>query len=176
MTRRGMRAAFWRSEEGSSTIEFMLFMPFMFMIFFSTFELGMLMSRQVMLDRALDLTVRAVRLGLIEPVDHDTVKTAVCNNFVMNIDCNELKLEMRRIDPRNLTAIPNDADCVDREDDSIPLRQFVAGSSNQLVYLRACALFDPFIPLAGIGAEIPRQSGDAYGLVSAAAYVVEPEE
>jgi len=115
---------FRREEEGTVTVEFALVLPFMFALFLMTFELGMLLARQVMLDRGLDITVRAVRLGALNPADfdsvddmHDLLKNVICDASVMIPDCrNNLRLEMQAVNPRNFTNIPLDADCIDRAD------------------------------------------------------------
>ncbi len=176
MTR--LRASFGRfrgAQSGSATIEFVLVFPFFFMLFLSTFELGMLTARQVMLDRGVDVTVRDIRLGNIAPVTHDAVKQAICDNALILPDCvAQMRLEMRPLDPRAGAQIPARADCVDRTDDAIPVRGFTAGTANQLMVLRACSLFDPYFPSSGLGAALVRTSGDAYALISAASFVVEP--
>jgi len=51
-----------RKEDGNATIEFAILFPAFIMIFLSAFESGLLMTRQVLLDRAVDLTVRDIRL------------------------------------------------------------------------------------------------------------------
>ena len=86
----------------------------------------------------------------------------------------EIRLEMQPIDPRSWSIIPAAVDCVDRDDRSRPARTFVAGLSNQLMILRACALFDPYFPTTGLGAALPRMSGGAYGLISVSSFVIEP--
>ena len=40
--------------------------------------------------------------------------------------------------------------------------------------LRACSLFDPYFPTSGLGARLPRESGNAYALVSSTTFVIEP--
>lgn len=170
---------FSRDQSGNGTIEFVLILPAFIAIFLSTFELGMLMSRQVMLDRGLDMAVRQVRLGLvIEDEDtslHDAIKAQICANASLIPNClNEIRLEMQPINPRAWSIIPDAVDCVDRDDPGQPARNFVAGVSNQLMILRACALFDPYFPTTGLGAALPRMSGGAYGLISVSSFVIEP--
>lgn len=166
---------FRRCEDGNGTIEFVIFTPFFFMIFMSTFELGMLFTRQVMLDRGVDMTVRQVRLGAVDPVTHAVLRQMICDRAVMIPDCmNQLKLEMRPLNPRNWGNVPNEADCVDRADPAIPVREFTPGVSNELMVIRACALFDPYFPTTGLGSQLPRQSGNAYALVAMSSFVVEP--
>jgi hypothetical protein len=165
-----------RSEEGSATAEFVIVLPTLMLLFLSTFELGLLMTRQVMLDRAVDLAIRDVRLGAFEEVTHDALKDLVCERAMAIPNCErDLRLEMRPLDPRNWQGIPAAVDCVDRADDSAPVRTFTPGQSNQLLVLRACALFDPWFPSTGLGFDIPKVSGGAYALVTASAFVIEPD-
>lgn len=172
MTRAARRLL--RSEDGSATIEFVLLFPAFIALFLATFELGMTMMRQVMLDRALDLAVRDVRVGTLDPVTHDDLKRAICARAQMIPDCaNQVRLEMLRVDPRNWRGVADEADCVDRADRSRPARTFVPGVSNQLVVVRACALFDPYFPTTGLGAELAEGRG-FYALLSSSAFVVEP--
>ena len=173
LTRRLKR--FSQSEDGNGTVEFALFVPFFLMLFLSSFEMGMLMARNVMLDRGVDIAVRGLRLGNIAPLNEETLRQAVCDNAVIIPNCmNQLRLEMRQLDPRDWSMIPLEADCVDRGDPGSPIREFGAGVANQLVILRACSLFDPMTPTAGLGARLSDNGEDAYALVSTSAYVVEP--
>ncbi len=167
--------SFRRSEDGSSTIEFVMFLPFFLALFLATFELGMLLTRQVMLDRGVDMTVRQVRLGTIAPLTHDTLKEAICGNAEIIPACmRQIKLEMRRVDPRGWTDIPRVADCVDRFNPAEPVTSFDIGTSNELMVLRVCALFDPYFPTSGLASQVARQNGGAYALVSTTAFVIEP--
>ena len=166
---------FRRAEEGNATIEFVLFVPFFLMLFLSSFEMGMLMARSVMLDRGMDIAIRDVRLGRMDPVNQQNMVDTVCAAAVIIPDCqNMLRLEMRPLDPRDWSNIPTNADCIDVVNNSIPVREFVAGQPNQLMIVRACALAEPIAPNAALGAGLHRISGDAYAIVSTAAYVVEP--
>lgn len=164
------------NEDGSSTIEFALFVPFFLMLFLSCFELGMLMARNVMLDRGVDIAVRDLRLGTISPLNETTLKEAICDRAVIIPDCeNQIRLEMRQLDPRNWSNIPAEADCLDRGDPGLPAREFApTTNSNQLVILRACSLLDPFAPFAALGAVLTENGANPYELVATTAYVVEP--
>lgn len=166
---------FRRDESGTSTVEFVLFVPFFLILFLSSFETGMLMARNAMLDRGLDIAIRDVRLGTLAVVTHDNVVETVCESAVIIPDCQDkLRLEMRPLDPRDWDNIGTTVDCVDVEDDSQPVREFVAGQPNRLMIIRACALAEPIAPNAGIGAGLQRVSGDNYAITATAAYVVEP--
>ena len=166
---------FRKDEDGNGTIEFALFVPFFILLFLSSFEMGMLMARNVMLDRGVDIAVRALRLGTVTPLNESTLKEAVCDAAVIIPDCeNQIRLEMRQLDPRDWSMIPLAADCVDRGDPGAPIREFGGGASNELVIVRACSLFDPYTPLVGLGALLSDNGTEAYALVSTSAYVVEP--
>ncbi len=163
------------SETGSATVEFVIIFPVFMTLFISSFESGMLMTRHVILERALDLAVRDVRLSTGEEYSHAELKQMICARADLIPDCtNQLKLEMVARDPANWTNLPQDADCVDRADPGQPSRNFQNGVSHQLMILRACILLDPFFPSSGLGLYLPRESGDAYALVSTSVFVMEP--
>ncbi len=162
-------------EAGNTTIEFVILFPLFMILFLSAIESGIYMTRYVMLERGLDDTVRAIRLGTTNRVDVDDVKQMICDGTVIIPDCeNSVKVEMIRIDPENHVRLPARADCVDRDDPAAPARNFATGESNDLMVLRVCALFDPLFPTTGLGFQMPRESGDSYALVSMSAFVMEP--
>ena len=164
-----------RAHDGAATVEFVMIFPLLMLAVMSTFELGMVTLRQVMLDRGLEITVRDIRLGTLAPVTHQTVSASICEHALLLPDCAlNLRLEMTPLDPLSWLMPPAAADCVDRADTSIPVRRLIAGVENQLMLLRACSLFDPYFPTSGLGATLPRQSGGAYALASASAFVIEP--
>jgi len=86
----------------------------------------------------------------------------------------ELKLQMVRKDIRDFSAMSAQPDCIDREERGAPRKDFAAGGNNDLMILRVCALFDPVLPTATIGAALPKQSQGAYALVSTSSFVLEP--
>ncbi|WP_373354408.1 TadE/TadG family type IV pilus assembly protein [Pseudoroseicyclus sp. CXY001] len=176
--RRLLRRILW-AEDGSSTVEFVLMAPVFILIFVSAFEVGALMLRNVMLDRALDIAVRDVRLGLVGGADdeeyYDNLKERICDRALVVPNCmSELKLEMRRVHPVAMRLMPVDADCVDRAERGKPAREFTHGGDHELMILRACTLFDPFFPTGGLGSPIPRRSDGTYALVSVSSFVIEP--
>ncbi len=164
-----------RDEEGNSTIEFVILFPLLMLMFFSAAESGVMMIRYVMLERGLDLSVRAIRLGTSNVVEADDVKTMVCNGAGIIPDClNAVRVEMVQVQLTNWTDLPRTADCVDRNDPARPLRSFSTGGTNDLMVLRVCALFDPMFPLAGLGFQVAKEDGYRYALVSTSAFVMEP--
>ena len=53
---------FARREDANATVEFVIVFPIVIMLFIAAFETSMLLTRQVMLERALDQSVRHLRL------------------------------------------------------------------------------------------------------------------
>ena len=166
---------FRRDERGSATVEFVILLPVFILILLSTFELGMLMTRHVMLDRGLDLAVRQVRLGPLAGADHAELVAAICERIPVMRNCQQdLRLEMRRVNPRDPNLSSDPASCANRIEPGDPPDSFENGGRNELVLLRACALFDPMFPTTGLGASLPKRPGGAYALIATASYVVEP--
>lgn len=167
--------AFRRSEDGSSTIEIMTVLPAAMFFFAASYETGMIGLRNMMLERAVDVTVRDVRIGKIPEPDHAILKERICEQAMIIPNCmEEVKLEMMRKDIRNYVSISDQPDCIDRAEPGAPRIDFSEGGNNDLMILRVCALFDPVLPTAAIGAAVPKQSEGAYALVSTSSFVLEP--
>lgn len=181
-------AQFRDDEGGNATIEFALFVPFFFVFFVSAFEMGMLMIRQTMLDRGVDLTVRMVRLNQVvdgatgeQAVTQENLRRAICffsGGLVPRCDEN-LRIEMIRADPHNWAATVGRAtaggNCVNVEEPAVNDAVFDAVSQNELIIIRVCALIQPFFLDAGLGSQMVRRSGDNYAVFSMGAFVVEPD-
>lgn len=139
--------AFRDCEDGStSTIEFLFWFPFFIYIAWSAMDLGMMSFNHANLERALDETIREVRLNRLPEGEtewtHDTLKDMICENthFVKNCST-ELALEMTRIDPRAGVDLHASPICMDTViDDVRPLdpARFEPGTSNELMIVRAC--------------------------------------
>ncbi len=171
----GFLRRFLRAEDGSSTIEFVILFPLVFGLVLSSIELGVLLTRQAMLDRGIDLTVRDLRLGGANRITHDQLKASICSHAIGLIpDCvNQLRLEMVPMDPRAWTPLRADVACVNRGAPATPVDRFSNGAPNRLMMLRACAVIDPYFSANVLG--FPNVAGgSARGLVSTAAFVVEP--
>jgi len=172
---------FRRKEDGGPTVEFVLvFMPFM-VITISGFELGLLMTRHVMLERGVDIAVRDVRLSTGTPIDEIEFKRRVCNGAGLIQDCmTKVRLEMVNLDMRAQNGvgngtIPREASCTDVTQPFLPARNFVNGTPNEMMVVRACGLFTPMLPEFGLGYFLSRMRSDGfYPLVSTTAFVMEP--
>ncbi|MGR3615707.1 MAG: TadE/TadG family type IV pilus assembly protein [Paracoccaceae bacterium] len=168
-------ARFFRREDGHATIEFAITFPAMLFMVLSGVELGMVTLRHSGLERALDQTVRDIRLGTGSVPQHDEIKTSICARagFVANCD-QALRLEMIQLDPRNWTGLDSSPDCVDQSEEVSPVRTFVNGQSNELMVLRACVKLDPVFPTTGLGKNVSTDGAGQYSLVAMAAFVQEP--
>lgn len=170
-------ARFLPDEDASASVEFVVLFPPIFGLFLATFELGMVLTREAMLDRGLDLTVRDVRLGRVPEVTHDVLKEMICNRAMMIPDCrNQLRLEMVPRDPRAWASLPRELDCVDRANPAEEVREFTPGVSNELMILRVCALIDPYFTPNIMGwPSISRPDGEAFIIHATTAFVIEPQ-
>lgn len=174
---------FRRKEDGVATLEFVLMVPAFLMIFMASFESGLLMTRYIMLERSLDMIVRDLRLGNFAFSDtataqqkHDAVQKAICSKTVMFPDCEEIMmLEMRSVSQVTWEPLNTAADCVNRAEDFTAVDQFTTGVDNEMMLVRACAIFDPIFPLTGVGLRLRSETnGTGYRLVASSAFVNEP--
>jgi Flp pilus assembly pilin Flp len=178
LSRRPLRSflrRFIRSEKGSATVEFAITFPAILFLMLSGIELGMVSFQHSMLERAMDMTVRDIRLGTGTAPQHDEIKGLICDRAAFITDCDtNLRLEMIQIDPRNWSQISTEADCTDKSEEVLPVRNFVNGMENELMILRACAKISPIFPTSGLGKSIAKDSAGQYALVSSTAFVQEP--
>jgi hypothetical protein len=172
---RGAIRRFRNAEDGGMTIEFILLMPVAMLFFTSSLEAGLLSTRQVMLERGVDITVRKVRIGQIPIPTHDGLKAEICNAAAIIPNClNSIRLEMVVKQPRAFTPLSSTASCVDREEEGVPVLNFTGGDNNELMILRVCSLFEPMLPYTTFGTAIPKRSGAEYALVATSSFVMEP--
>lgn len=166
---------FRRDENGSATIDLAIMFPLFIMAMMASVELGFISIKHMMLERALDLTVREIRLGTGSAPQHDKIKQDICNRAPMLEDCEtNLRLEMVRLNLRTWTAPPGDIDCVEKSEVVNPVRSFSHGNVNELMLLRACALFEPLIPSSGLGKALDKEAGFA-AMIAQSAFVQEPK-
>jgi Flp pilus assembly protein TadG len=85
---------FWLRQAGTATLEFVIIFPIIMTLFLSSVEVGVLMVRHVMLERALDITVRDIRLGIVTGITHSEMRTQICSNTFLSPNCEtDLMLE-----------------------------------------------------------------------------------
>ncbi|MEM6728270.1 MAG: TadE family protein [Pseudomonadota bacterium] len=154
--------------------DFVIVLPIYLAFFLASFETGMLMTRQVLLDRGVDQVVRLIRLSTLNPPDYEELRRVVCANSPLVPDCeNAVKIEMWRQDPRGTMNFKPVPDCVDREEEVQPASIYELGAQNQIMFVRACVKYEPFFPTATMGGALRDASGE-YALISTNIYVTEP--
>ena len=166
---------FGRRSEGSATVEFVIMFPLVISMLIMGAEAGWTAVQRIALERAMDLTVREVRLGTATaPRSHDEFRERLCERSILLADCNErLLLEMRRID-RNSWSFPTEqVDCIDLAQDFTPVTGFTLGSENSVMFLRACYLVRPIFPTTGMGLQLPLDASGMYALRTSTGFVNE---
>lgn len=163
-----------RREDGAVTVEFVIIFPaFMFFIL-SAMEYSVVTLQQAMLERAVDQTVRDIRLGTGTNPTHDQIKDTICDRVVVIKRCTtNLQLEMLQQSAFVGLDLPPVPDCTDNSEEVNPVRAFENGLSNELMILRACAKVDPIFPTSAMGRILSDESGQIE-LTATTAFVQEP--
>ncbi|MHC0054906.1 TadE/TadG family type IV pilus assembly protein [Actibacterium sp. D379-3] len=165
-----------RREDGTATVEFVIMVPIFMLLFVSNFEVSMIMIRQMMLDRGLDLAMRELRLGTWPNPTTAILKQEICSHTAGLIsDCeNQMMLELIPVPAASWTLPGPNATCKDRSADLEPATTFDAGAQNQLMVVRACVLIDPFFPGTELALMLERNPGDGMPLAATSGFVNEP--
>lgn len=167
-------ARFCRKEDGALAIEMVILLPAFGFILAGTVEMGLMNMRHAMLERGLDMTVREVRLSTGFTPDYASIKTSICDYSMFN-DCEDnLRLEMKVVDPRNYVGIEGTVDCHNAIETARPRRAFESGEANEMMLLRACLTFKPLFPTTALGAMLPKDGNGYVPLVATSAFVQEP--
>lgn len=170
----------WRRagrEDGNATIEFVILFPLFLTLLASSAEIGMITYRHTMLERAVDLTVRDIRLGTGTAPQYTQIRNTICDRAPVIPNCqSNMKLEMIRMDLRNYVAPPAEFDCIDKAEEVQPVRTFQNGMENEMILLRVCAMFEPLFPFTGLGRDLKESTDTGFvAMVSSTAFVQEPK-
>jgi Flp pilus assembly protein TadG len=168
---------FGKNQRGVSAVEFALIAPMLFAVIFGSIEVGWTMVQTIMLDRALDTTVRALRIGQLVNPTQASVRAAICAEARILADCtNALALEFIPIPPGATAAsYPSDAArCVNRGAAIQPVLRFDPGGRTQMVFVRACFVVDPLTPGLGLGLALPQDETGGYRIIAKSGFVNEP--
>jgi len=169
------RARFWRREEGTATIEFAILVPVFLAVLVSGVEVAVLTARQTMMERGMEQTMRALRLGRLQPVNLDTLRESVCRHTVIIHNCQaNLLIELRRLDPQSIALPSGNAPCINRDEETQPAVTLTPGVEHDLVLVRMCLIVDPVLPTSGMGLGLPRDASGGFRMVTSSVYVNEP--
>ncbi|WP_179379219.1 TadE/TadG family type IV pilus assembly protein [Jannaschia marina] len=167
-------------EAGGASVEFVLLVPAFLMVFISSFEASLMLTRQVMLERAMDIAVRDIRLDTGSTVTQNQVRNAVCDRARILPDCRENMLIELTLITRTSYATPDaDAPCVNQLTSIVPRSIFAGGRAGQMVLARACYSVRPSLPLAvlagnrTLGSYLIDDTDGTFRIVTATAFVVE---
>jgi Flp pilus assembly protein TadG len=168
------RAA-WTREDGTASIEFVVVVPVILFIFMSAIEAGVLMTRQMMLEQAVDITMRDLRVGLIANPTVSQIKTDVCERASILPNCEErIRIELLPISTTSWSMPSTNVGCYDRTQTVQPALTFNAGAAHQVMLVRVCVPQETMFPTTGVGLSLPKDAGGSYGLVVTSAFVNEP--
>jgi hypothetical protein len=168
-------ARFLRREDGTATMEFVIYFSVFFLVLAAGVEIAYLNLRHAMLERGLDLATRDIRLSTGDIPSYEDVRTRVCEEAAILDSCSEnLRLEMVQVHPRDLSGMPIEADCRNAEEDPRPVRNFQHGQDNDLMLIRACLKFKPMLPTTGLGKELNTDAEGYAHLIVTSAFVQEP--
>ncbi|MCC1491712.1 TadE/TadG family type IV pilus assembly protein [Cognatishimia sp. F0-27] len=166
---------FLSEEDGTSLVPFAIWTPLVLILILSTIELGTVTIRNTALERAMDDSVRDLRIGTGTVTDHATLKAAICESAAVLPDCTDnLQLEMVALDMRDWTAPPSSADCVDTALPVTPNRAFQNGTENEMMLLRACFKYRPVTPAGTIASHLATDNEGFTAIVATSAFVHEP--
>ena len=161
-----------RREDGTAALDFVLVIPILLMIFMASFESGLLMVRHLMLEQAVDVTMRNLRIGLIKSPTAAVIKQEICGRSSILVNCNEnIRIELTPVS-WNFPAAKTE--CVDRSEVIQPSLNFNPGTANEVMLVRVCVVQDAMFPTTGVGLALPKDASGGYGLISVSAFVNEP--
>ncbi len=167
--------SFAKDETGSAVVPFALWTPVFLGLILSAIEMGTVTIRHTALERALDQTVREIRIGQGDLNSHAALKERICQAAAVLPSCTEmLHLEMIRLDMRNWSGPQNRADCVDTSEEVTPNRTFEHATENQTMFLRACFKYRPITPAGTLSSSLQKDDAGYTALISTSAFVTEP--
>lgn len=166
----------FRREDGNATVEFTILVPLLFMIFFATLEAGLMMLRWASIDRASDMVIRDLRLGLIPNPTQQLLRQEICDRVFMIDDCFENSVvEITEINRATFAMPQQDAPCVTRNNQIlVPVTQITPGQQNDLMLIRVCVTADALMPSSTYSLPIAYDARGGYALSVASVYVNEP--
>ena len=164
-----------RREDGTATMEFVLVIPLIMMIFMASFESGLLMTRSIMLEQAVDMTMRELRLGHYPTVTNTVLKQQICSRTIIFPNClNVIKIEMDRVSTTTWNFPVQPTHCINRQGTAEPVVSMGMIGDNDVMMVRVCVILQAMFPSTGIALQLNLDSGGGYGLVTRTAFVAEP--
>ncbi|MGP9789936.1 TadE/TadG family type IV pilus assembly protein [Roseinatronobacter sp. NSM] len=169
---------FRRNDDGAATVEFVILFPLVLAMMLGAIDLGITMLRQVMLDRAVDVTVRDVRLGKIGTNGSERMSDLICSNAVLLPDCNNnITVEMMPVNTSDFTGLDGPFPCIDDQQQITAAVTFdpgAGGAEQELMLLRICVIAEPFLRVTGLFSGLDINPDGKLVLTSRSVFVNEP--
>ncbi len=131
--------------------------------------------KSALLERALDVVVRDLRLTTGTPPTHSGLKTQICAETKVVPDCvNNLAIELYNIDPRAWYDLPEGVICTNRSEEVDPVTTFHNGMDNDLMIIQVCVKYTPIFDNFGLSAFLEHDTAGDTAIVARSAFVQEP--
>jgi hypothetical protein len=169
--------AFAVDERATATMEFVIVFPIAMLLFIAVAETGMILTRQVLMERSLDEAVRVMRLAQNLTLTPDAIEDEICANTSAIPNCETvLIVDVQVLEPYEFEVPEEDPLCVDRNDMEIrPANTFEQGTDNEMVLIRICAVVDRLIPFSGYGLNLTRDESGGMHMVATSVFINEPD-
>ena len=116
-------------------------------VFMASFESGLLMTRSIMLEQAVDITMRELRLGHYPLPDAALLKREICKRTIIFKSCEtNIMIEMTRVSTQTWALPSTNVSCVDREEEIQPVTALQIGQQNDVMLIRVCVIQDALFP------------------------------
>ena len=157
-----------------------MLLPAFLMVFLPSFDASILLTRQVMLERAVDIVVRDIRLETPMTQTQRQLTSRICDRARILPDCRQnLLVEMPEI-AAPLYKLPDaDAPCVNQLMSIVPKAPLITERSGKMILLRACYSVEPVLPLAvlsvnrTLASNLVNADDGTVRMVTSTAFVVE---
>jgi Flp pilus assembly protein TadG len=167
-----------RREEGGAAVGLVLMLPMFLYVFMAAFEIGLYMTRLTLLDRAVDITARDIRLGNLVNPDADDIKESICQNASIVPDClNAIRLSLEKVETTTWTMPATETKCFDRATDPLKIVSTLDTDPTErkaLMIMRGCLHADALFPSIGVAVALPLDGTGGYRLAAVAAFLTEP--
>ena len=166
---------FRKDERGLASIEFALFFPVYLGLFLWAVELGIVMMKATMLEHAMDVAMRDMRLGLVPNPSQAQLKADICARASIIGDCeDQMMIQLEPVSTQTW-AMPNTpVTCVNNDEDIQPVVTFDPGRQQELMLVRACIMIPVLFPEMALGRRLFTDGSGRIGIAATSAFVNEP--
>lgn len=153
-------------------------LPMFLYVFMASFEIGLYMIRLTLLDRAVDITAREIRLGSLADPTAENIKAMICQNASVLPNCADtLRLSLERVETTTWTMPATETVCVNRGEDKVEVVDALDDNPTErkvLMIMRGCIRADALFPSIGVAAALPLDGKGGYRLAAVSAFLNEP--